>query len=140
MEEGGSSTRPDAGNRVPASEVTVVAVDDHESFQAALRQLLAAAPGFTLVGQTRTGEEAIEAVDTLEPDLVLMDVNLPGMDGGEVTRIILASHPGLTVWLLSIEEADSLSQLADSCGAQAWLRKQDLRARLLRKMWAARVG
>jgi DNA-binding NarL/FixJ family response regulator len=138
--EGRSPTRTRAGVGTGLGDVTVLAVDDHDSFQIALSQLLEAAPGFTLVGQIASGEEAIEAVDALDPDLVLMDVNLPGIDGGEATRAILRSHPGLTVWLVSIEEADSLAQLAESCGAQGWLRKQDLRPRLLRKMWAARVA
>jgi DNA-binding NarL/FixJ family response regulator len=65
--------------RVP--DVTILAVDDHEAFRDVLRDLIAAAPGFLLVGEARSGEEAIGAVDVLLPKLVLMDVTMPGIGG-----------------------------------------------------------
>ena len=125
--------------RERTNEVTVLAVDDHDAFRDAVRELVCATAGFTLVGAASCGEEAIVAVDELEPRLILMDVNMPGIGGVEATRAIVKAHPDLAVWLVSIESESTLSELADSCGAEGFIRKDALRPRLLRDLWAARV-
>ena len=66
--------------------------------------MIAAARGFVLVGQATSGEEAVRAVDRLSPQLVLMDVRMPGMDGIEATRAILERHPGVVVVLISVDD------------------------------------
>jgi DNA-binding NarL/FixJ family response regulator len=140
MAETGSSSGAAGGAAQSVREVTVLAADDHESFQVALRQLLEATPGFTLVGQSATGEEAIDAVSELHPDLALIDVNMPGMGGVAAARTIAEQHPGVVVWLISIDRNEDLAELARSSGADGYLPKQDLRPRLLRKMWATHRG
>jgi chemotaxis response regulator CheB len=77
--------------------VRVLAVDDHEAFREALRDLIAAMPGFVLAGQAETGEEGVRAVERLSPQLVLMDVAMPGMGGVEAARVVLSRHPGVMV-------------------------------------------
>ena len=123
-----------------AREVTVLAADDHQSFQVALRALFDATPGFTLVSQPATGEEAIAAVAEVHPDLALIDVNMPGIGGAEAARAIVEAHSDVVVWLISIERSEDLAELARSCGADGYVRKQELRPRLLRKMWARHGG
>ena len=130
------------GNGSPrdrGTDVTVLAVDDHDAFRVVIGELVGATAGFTLVGEACCGEDAIAAARELDPRLVLMDVNMPGMGGVEATRAIVREHPGSVVWLVSIESNTTLSELADSCGAEGFIRKDDLRPRLLRDRWAARL-
>src|SRR3712207_9430191 len=73
--------------------VRVLVVDDQEPFRLAAAAVVAAADGFELVGSTDTGEASLAAVEELQPDLVLMDIHLPGIDGPESTRRIRARRP-----------------------------------------------
>src|SRR5438270_4746020 len=116
-----------AGNGNNGNDVTVLAVDDHDAFRLAIGELVGATAGFTLVGEACCGEDAIAAARELDPRLVLMDVNMPGMGGVEATRAIVREHPGSVVWLVSVESNTTLSELADSCGAEGFIRKDDLR-------------
>ena len=91
---GGRRPRPSEGGRdrpSPATSVAVLIVDDQPPFRAAARAVVDAAPGFTVVGDAESGEEAVAAVGRWRPDLVLMDINLPGISGIEATRRILAT-------------------------------------------------
>jgi DNA-binding NarL/FixJ family response regulator len=113
--------------------VSVFIVDDQESFRAALRELVAATEGFTLVGEASSGEAALDAVPELSPRLVIMDKRMPGMDGIEATRALTARHPGIAVMLISVEDPDPA--LMESCGAAAFVPKRQLAPRLLREFW-----
>src|ERR1043166_1263816 len=84
------------------TEVRTLVVDDQEPFRDALRHLIGAAPGFTLVGEACSGEDAISAVETLSPSLVLMDVRMPGIGGIEAARSIAERHPELMIVLISV--------------------------------------
>src|SRR5690242_16726190 len=89
--------------------VQVLIVDDQPSFRRAARNVVARLPGFQVVGEAETGEDAVEIARALQPDLVLVDVHLPGIDGLEATRRILAAARGEgsspMVLLLSTYEA-----------------------------------
>jgi YesN/AraC family two-component response regulator len=115
--------------------VTVLTVDDQAIFLRALRELIAATPGFEEIGQATSGPEALERVAELRPDLVLLDVRMPGMDGIETARRLLESESDAVIVLISLEEfPDAASDLE---GVAATVRKQDLSRRALQGIWAA---
>jgi DNA-binding NarL/FixJ family response regulator len=99
--------------------VRVLVVDDQEPFRRAAAAVVVVTPGFVLVGQAASGEDAVEAVGRLAPDLVLMDLVLPGIDGTVATQRIRAAHPAVRVVLLSTY--DDVDPVA--CGAAAFVRK-----------------
>jgi len=115
----------------PAStDVRVLLVDDQPQFRRAAAMLIHATDGVTLAGEAGSGEEAVALASDLRPDLVLMDVRLPGINGPDATRRILSENPEIRVILVSTYEAADLPDL-DTCGAVGFLRKQDLDARAL---------
>jgi DNA-binding NarL/FixJ family response regulator len=119
-----------------AAEIRTLVVDDQEPFRGALRQLVEAAPGFCLAGEASSGEDAIVAVGTLSPALVLMDVRMPGMGGIEAARSLARDHPEVMVVLLSVHGREDLPpELLDGMDAAAFVHKQNMRPRLLRDLW-----
>ena len=105
---------------------TVLIVDDHPSFRSSAHALLAA-EGFDVVGQAADGASALEAVDRLHPDVVLLDVQLPDIDGFEVTRrLTLLDGGGPKVVLVSSRELSDYGELVDGCGARGFLPKNEL--------------
>jgi two-component system invasion response regulator UvrY len=106
-------------------------------FRAVAREVIAATPGFESVGEAASGEEALQAVDRLDPRLVLLDVRMPGMDGIEVAQRLRAAHPETLVVLISIEEPIDLPSAATLGDGVPLVRKQDFGPRLLRELWHA---
>jgi DNA-binding NarL/FixJ family response regulator len=115
--------------------VRVLTVDDQEMFRGVARDVIAATPGFESVGEACSGEEALRAVDRLDPRLVLLDVRMPGMDGIEVARRLRESRPETLVVLISIEESVDLPSAAALGDAVPLVRKQDFGPRLLKEIW-----
>ena len=97
-------------------------------------------PGFEVTGEAASAEEAIEAVNAQPPDLVLMDINLPGMNGIEATCEIVAAHPGVAVILLSTYSEADLPSDARDCGAIAYVHKEDFGPTLVRELWDRERG
>ncbi len=95
----------------------VLVVDDSVVPRAAARTLLATAPGLRLVGEASSGEQAIQLIGLLKPDLVLMDVHMPGMDGPAATRALLSERPDLKVvaWTVSEASDDLLRMMQAGC-------------------------
>jgi CheY-like chemotaxis protein len=124
-------------NAVPerGRDIKTLTVDDHRSFREALRDLIAAAPGFVLVGQACSGEEAVRAVECLTPELVLMDVVMPGMGGIAAAQAIISRCPEVVVLLISVDDPALHPGALALDGAVACARKQDLRPRQLRQLW-----
>jgi DNA-binding NarL/FixJ family response regulator len=120
----------------PSVTVRVLTVDDQAVFRRAVRDLLAATPGFEEVGQAASGAEALELAGTLRPDLVLLDVRMEGMDGVETARRLLASDCRAVVVLISLDDAPEATS-AVGTGIAAHVRKQQLSTRTLRELWAA---
>jgi DNA-binding NarL/FixJ family response regulator len=116
-------------------DVRILAVDDHDAFRDVLRDLIAAVPGFLLVGEACSGEEATRAVDLLSPQLVLMDVTMPGIGGIAAARQITSSHPDVTVVLISIDDPSLHPEVVALGAAVTCARKQDLRPQKLRDLW-----
>ena len=105
--------------------VPVLIVDDQAPFRRAARAVVTATSGFEVVGEAESGEEAVELADSLSPGLVLMDINLPGINGIEATRRITASHPNVVTLLLSTYREEDLPVGADDCGAAAYVNKEE---------------
>ncbi len=117
-------------HREPHADITVLLVDDQPQFRRAAALLIRTTDGLVLVGEAESGEDAVVRARALRPDLVLMDVRLPGMSGPQATRRILAERPTTRVVLLSTYEAADLPDI-DHCGAESFRRKQDLDVREL---------
>jgi DNA-binding NarL/FixJ family response regulator len=121
-------------------EVKVLIVDDQAPFRRAAHAVIAATPGFDVAGEAESGEEAVDLADALDPGLVLMDINLPGINGIEATRRIVAAHPGTVVMLLSTYQAVDLPADAESCGAAAYIHKEQFGPKVVREVWEQRDG
>jgi DNA-binding NarL/FixJ family response regulator len=128
---------PQAIDRVPnrGGDVATLTVDNHAVFREALRDLIAATRGFVLVGEACSGEEALREVDRLSPQLVIVDVLMPGMGGIAATRVLLNRHPELVVLLVSMDDPSLHIGATELGSTVALARKQDLRSTGLTKLW-----
>jgi two-component system, NarL family, invasion response regulator UvrY len=117
--------------------VGVLIVDDSPVFRRAARDVIAATPGFVAVGEASSGEEALLAMQDLDPSLVLLDVSMEGIGGIETARQITAVYPRPTVVLISVTEPARLPSKVEGCGAVALVDKRDFRPRLLADLWAS---
>ena len=115
--------------------VRVLIVDDQLPFRAVARTVIGMTAGFEVAAEAETGEAAIVAVDEDPPDLVLMDINLPGINGIEATRRIRGDHPAVEVILLSTYSEADLPADAREVGALAYVHKEDLGPTLVRELW-----
>ena len=121
--------------KVITSTVQVLIVDDQESFRSAARLVVELTAGFEIAGEAATGEEAVTIVSDLRPDLVLMDMNLPGIDGLEATRQIMRSRPETRV--IGLSTYDEFRDRALAAGAVAFISKSDFEPGLLHQTWEA---
>jgi signal transduction histidine kinase/DNA-binding NarL/FixJ family response regulator len=110
------------GSEGRGGRIRVLVVDDHPAIRRGLRELLLRRPGLTLVGEAATADEAVERTAELSPDVVLMDLNLPG-DGLDATRRIVREHPAAHVLILTAEPDDGRVGAALEAGARGYLRK-----------------
>ena len=117
-------------------DVAVLIVDDQAPFRRAANAVVAATPGFRVVGEAETGEQAVAMVDELSPGLVLMDINMPGINGIEATRQITSAHPEIVVLLLSTYQADDLPADARTCGAASYVNKEEFAPKVMTDLWA----
>ena len=115
------------------ADVRVLIVDDQEPFRRAMAAVVTATDGFTIAGSVATGEESLAAAAELRPDLVLMDVNLPGIDGIEATRRLTGAPDPPVVLLLSTYDVDQVD--LEGSGAAAYLAKADLGPDRLSAAW-----
>jgi DNA-binding NarL/FixJ family response regulator len=104
---------------------SVLIVDDHPSFRTTAHALLEA-EGFDVVGEAEDGESALEAVRRLRPDIVLLDVQLPGIDGFEVAELLTANGNSPSVVLTSSRDASDFGALVERSGARGFLPKAEL--------------
>ena len=116
--------------------VHVLICDDQAAFRTAAREVVNATHGFEVVGEAETGEDSIEAAARLHPDLVLMDVHLPGIDGLEASRLIRAAHPNVAILLLSTYDPEAFVERLSGSGAIAFIPKAAFGSDRLIDVWA----
>jgi DNA-binding NarL/FixJ family response regulator len=104
---------------------TVLIVDDHPTFRATARLLLES-EGFTVVGEAQDGESALRAARELRPDLVLLDVQLPDVDGFEVAARLTANGSACAVVLVSSRDSSDFGSLVTRSGARGFIAKDEL--------------
>ena len=131
---------PPEGDNGPVADVPVLIVDDQAPFRRAARMVVTATPGFAVVAEAESGEEAVALAGELAPGLVLMDINLPGINGIEATRRIVASHPGTVVLLLSTYQAGDLPGDATACGAAGYVHKEQFAPSVIIEAWEGQDG
>lgn len=120
--------------------ITVLLVDDHTLFRSGIRSLLQRHADFTVLGEASDGIEGIKRAKQLQPDVVLLDLNMPGMSGVETLQLLLQDRPGMAVIMLTVsEEAEDLA-LALQSGARGYLIKNIDADYLVRAIRRAAAG
>jgi DNA-binding NarL/FixJ family response regulator len=118
-----------------SDRLPVIIVDDQAPFRSAMKAVLKRTTEFELVGEAASGSEAVSLAAELSPALVLMDINMPGMNGIEATRELVSQQPGVVVILCSTYDAGDLPPEVATSGARAYLNKEHLGADTLRRLW-----
>lgn len=124
----------------PDEPITVVVADDQSAVREGLVLLLGTLPGITVAGEAADGDAAVELVATAKPQVVLMDLNMPGGDGVTATARITAEHPGTRVVVLTTYADDESIIGALQAGALGYLTKDATRAEIGRAVQAAAAG
>ncbi len=140
MGDGGATTD---GPAVPAGTrevLRVMVVDDHDLFRSGLRRLLDGEPGLEVVADARRGDAAIELAAELRPDVIVMDVNMPGMSGIEATRAVLDASPEIAILMLTASDADDEVLDAVLAGASGYLLKDASLPEIVGAIRAAAAG
>ncbi len=118
----------------------VLIVDDHAFIRRGVQSILQAFPEWELCGEAANGADAIPLVDALNPDVVLMDVTMPGMNGIDATRIIRHSHPRVKIVLLTLHESAEILRSGFRAGANGYLLKADAEGELMKAMRVVVAG
>jgi len=112
----------------------VLVVDDHPFVRRGVQSILHSAPEWELCGEADNGTDAIRLSESLRPEVVIMDVSMPGLNGIEATRAIHQSRPDTKVVLLTLHEAGELVKSAFRAGARGYLLKVDAEKELLKAL------
>jgi DNA-binding NarL/FixJ family response regulator len=120
--------------------LTVVIADDHQLFRDGLRALIASMPDAELVGEAGTGEEAIALAESSQPDVLVMDLRMPGIDGIEATRRIVGRSPNIAVLVVTMLDDDGSVFAAMKAGARGYLLKGSERDEVMRAIQAVGRG
>ncbi len=105
------------------ASIRLLIVDDHAVYRRTLRRMCEAKFGFTVVGEAANGQEAVELARTLSPDVILMDVEMPVMDGVDATRRIVEANPQARVIILTVHQREDYFTGATHAGARGYLLK-----------------
>lgn len=120
--------------------IRVLIADDHEPFRVGLRTLLRATPDTQAIGEAATGQEAVSLATSLQPDVVLMDLQMPGINGIAATRQILHTSPHIAILVLTMFEGDDSIFAALQAGARGYLLKGAPKVELLRAIRGVSSG
>jgi two-component system response regulator NreC len=121
-------------------QIRVLLADDHTLIRAGLRLVVEQHPEFTVVGEANDGREAVAMAESLKPDVVVMDIGMPSLNGIEACRKIREELPDTEVVMLSIHSDEGYILRALKAGARAYLLKDSAQADLARAIRAAREG
>ena len=103
----------------------LLVADDHEMIRQGLRGLLEDQPGWAVVGEAATGREAVDQVNQLKPDVVILDISMPEMDGLEATWRILETAPQTAVLIFTMHKSEQMVREAQKAGARGYVLKSD---------------
>jgi DNA-binding NarL/FixJ family response regulator len=123
-----------------AEPVRILIADDHQIFRDGLKVLLETEPGLEVVGEAENGAEAVRLAARLKPDVILMDIQMPEVDGLEATRQCVSAVPGVKILMLTMFDDDPSVFAAMRAGARGYLLKGVRRDKMLRAIWAAAGG
>lgn len=112
----------------------VLIVDDHAFVRRGVQMILESIPDWELCGQASDGLEAIQMVEQLKPDVVLMDVTMPGMDGIQATRLLRNANPQTKIILLTLHESIEVLRSGFRAGANGYLLKADAEEELIKAL------
>jgi DNA-binding NarL/FixJ family response regulator len=121
-------------------KIHILIADDHTLFREGVRALFLAHPDIEVVGEAAEGESVIKQADALQPDVVLMDINMPGVNGIEATRRILSTHPNLGIIMVTMLEDDASVFSAMRAGARGYVLKGAHHDEILRAIRAVASG
>ncbi len=124
----------------PGTVRRVVVIDDHELLREGTRRILDDATGFTVVGEADDGDAALAVIDEVRPDVVLVDIRLPSINGIDLARHIVEQHPGTTVLILSAYDDEHYVRAALAAGVAGYLLKTTPSDELIRSIRAACDG
>ncbi|MCA1728662.1 MAG: response regulator transcription factor [Actinobacteria bacterium] len=121
-------------NKEDTAPVRLLIADDHALVRSGLRLMLKREPGFEIIGEAGNGREAVELCRSLEPNLVLMDMRMPEMDGLEATRAIKREHPEISILMVTMHDNNDYMLEAAKAGAAGYVLKDASRNELLATM------
>jgi len=120
--------------------LSIVIADDHELVRRGIRQLLLARPGWEVAGEAKCGREAVERIRKLKPNIAILDVGMPELDGLETTRILQTAAPNTKVIILTMHDSMLMVQRALESGARGYVLKSDLTKHLTKAVQRVSEG
>lgn len=120
------------------TEVRILIADDHPLIRRGARQLLETQPGWKVVGEAESGREAVEKAKSLKPDVAIIDLSMPDLNGIETTRQILKNLPQTEVLVLTLHDSERMIRQALDAGARGYVLKRDAEASLIEAVDAVR--
>jgi DNA-binding NarL/FixJ family response regulator len=123
-----------------AKKLRILVADDHELVRRGVRGLLRARRGWTVVGEAANGREAVEKANKLKPDVAIVDISMPDLDGLQVTRQIREAAPDTEVVVLTMHESDQMVRRVLDAGALGYVLKSDLAAHLVKAVKNVSAG
>jgi DNA-binding NarL/FixJ family response regulator len=121
-------------------KLRILVADDHELVRRGIRGILRARGGWTVVGEAMDGREAIEKANRLKPDVAILDISMPGLDGLQATRRIREAVPSTEIVVLTMHESDQMVRRILDAGARGYVLKSDLATHLVKAVKNVSVG